>query len=60
LAALFDAQSADQFRAAERSAKSLNLQIRGYKLETPPYDFDAAFRSIVAGGAQMVLVQVAT
>jgi len=29
LAALFDAQSADQFGAAERSAKSLNLQIRG-------------------------------
>jgi ABC-type uncharacterized transport system substrate-binding protein len=57
LAALFDAQTADQFRAAERSAKSLNLQIRGYKLETPPYDFDAAFRSIVVGGAQMVLVQ---
>jgi ABC-type uncharacterized transport system substrate-binding protein len=57
LAALFDAQTADQFSAAERSAKSLNLQIRGHKLETPPYNFDAAFRSIVAGGAQMVLVQ---
>ena len=57
LAALFDAQSADQFSAAERSAKSLNLQIRGYKLETLPYDFDAAFRSIIADGAQMVLVQ---
>jgi putative ABC transport system substrate-binding protein len=57
LAALFDAQTADQFTAAQHSVKSLNLQIRGYKLETPPYDFDAAFRSIVAGGAQMVLVQ---
>src|SRR5262245_60909550 len=32
LAALFDAQSADQFSAAERSARSLNLQMRGYKL----------------------------
>jgi putative ABC transport system substrate-binding protein len=57
LAALFDAQSTDQFSAAERSARSLNLQMRGYKLETLPYDFDAAFRSIVADGAQMVLVQ---
>src|SRR5437763_16629748 len=43
--------------AAERRAKSLNLQIRGQKLETLPYDFDAVFRSIVAGGAQMLLVQ---
>jgi putative ABC transport system substrate-binding protein len=57
LAALFDAQSVDQFSAAERSAKSLNLQIQGQKLEKLPYDFDAAFRSMVAGGAQMVLVQ---
>jgi putative ABC transport system substrate-binding protein len=57
LAVLFDAQSADQFMAAERGAKSLNLQIRGYKLETLPYDFDAAFQSVLAGGAQMVLVQ---
>jgi putative tryptophan/tyrosine transport system substrate-binding protein len=57
LAVLFDAQSADQFMAAERSAKSLNLQIRGYKPETLPYDFDAAFQSVLAGGAQMVLVQ---
>jgi putative tryptophan/tyrosine transport system substrate-binding protein len=57
LAALFDTQSADQFSAAERSAKSLNLQIRGYKLEMLPYDFEAAFRSVVADGAQMVLVQ---
>jgi putative tryptophan/tyrosine transport system substrate-binding protein len=57
LAALFDAQSADQFSAAERSARSLNLQMRGYNLETLPYDFEAAFRSIVADGAQIVLVQ---
>jgi putative ABC transport system substrate-binding protein len=57
LAALYDAQTADQFSAAEQSAKSLNLQILGIKLENPPYDFDAAFRSVVAGGAQMVLVQ---
>jgi len=57
LAALYDAQTADQFSAAERSAKSLKLQIQGRKLENPPYDFDAAFRNVVADGAQMVLVQ---
>jgi ABC-type uncharacterized transport system substrate-binding protein len=57
LATLFDAQTVDQYSAAERSAKSLNLQIQGQKLEKLPYDFDAAFRSVVAGGAQMVLVQ---
>jgi ABC-type uncharacterized transport system substrate-binding protein len=33
------------------------LQIHGQKLEKPPYDFDGAFRSMVAVGAQMVLVQ---
>jgi putative tryptophan/tyrosine transport system substrate-binding protein len=57
LAALYDAQTADQFNAAERTAKSLNLQILGQKLEMPPYDFDAAFESVVVAGAQMVLVQ---
>jgi putative ABC transport system substrate-binding protein len=57
LAALYDAQTADQFSAAEQSAKSLHLQIQGTKLENPPYNFDAAFRSVVADGAQMVLVQ---
>jgi putative tryptophan/tyrosine transport system substrate-binding protein len=56
LAVLFDAQSADQFSAAERTAKALNLQLQSLKLENPPYDFDAAFRSAAAGGAQMVLV----
>src|SRR5262249_31665637 len=54
---LFDAQSLAQFGAAERAAKSLNLQLQALKLENPPYDFDAVFRSAVAGGAQMVLVQ---
>jgi putative ABC transport system substrate-binding protein len=56
LAVLFDAQSADQFGAAERTAKSLNLQLQSLKLENPPYDFDAAFRSAAAGAAQMALV----
>jgi putative ABC transport system substrate-binding protein len=56
LAVLFDSQSADQFGAAERTAKSLNLQLQSLKLDNPPYDFDTAFRSAAADGAQMVLV----
>jgi putative tryptophan/tyrosine transport system substrate-binding protein len=56
LVALFDAHSADQFGAAERTAKSLNLQIQQLKLENPPYDFDAAFRQAQAAAAQIVLV----
>ena len=56
LAVLFDAQSIDQFNAAERAAKSLTLQIQPLKLENPPYDLDAAFRQVQAGAAQAVLV----
>jgi putative tryptophan/tyrosine transport system substrate-binding protein len=56
LAMLFDAQTADQFVAAERAAKALNLQVQALRLEKPPYDFDGAFRSAVSGGAQIVLV----
>jgi hypothetical protein len=53
---LFDALSADQFTAAERAAKLLNMQPRALKLENPPYDMAATFGSAAAGGAQMVLV----
>jgi len=56
LAVLFDAQSIDQFNAAERAAKSLTLQIQPLKLENPPYDLEAAFRQAQVGGAQTVLV----
>jgi putative ABC transport system substrate-binding protein len=56
LAMLFDGQSADQFGAAERAAKALNLQVQAIRLENPPYDVEAAFRGAVSGGAQMVLV----
>jgi ABC-type uncharacterized transport system substrate-binding protein len=56
LALLFDAQSADQFGAAERAAKALNVQVQTLRLENPPYDFDAAFHDAASGGAQMVLV----
>ena len=56
LALFFDAQSGDQFGAAERAAKALNLQMQALRLEHPPYDFDAEFRSAASGEAQMVLV----
>src|SRR5262245_61335049 len=56
LALFFDAQSADQFDAAEQAAKTLNLLVQALRLESPPYDFDAAFRGAASGGAQMVIV----
>jgi putative ABC transport system substrate-binding protein len=56
LAAVFDAQTADQLGAAEQAAKAPQMQIQPIKLENFPYDFGAAFRDASAGGAQMVLV----
>ena len=56
LAVLFDALSADQFTAAERAAKLLNMQPQALKLENPPYDLAAPFGSAAAGGTQMLLV----
>ena len=56
MAILFEAQSADQFGAAERAAKSLKLDVQSLKLEGPSYDFDAAIRSAAAGGAQVLLM----
>jgi ABC-type uncharacterized transport system substrate-binding protein len=56
LAMLFDSQSADQFEAAARAAKALNLQVLPIRLENPPYDVDAAFHRAVSSGAQTMLV----
>jgi putative ABC transport system substrate-binding protein len=60
LGLLWDAQSADQSSAAEREAKVRGLELRSLKLENPPYDFAAAFRTITHDGAQMVLVVSST
>ena len=57
LASLYDAQTADQFAAATLTAKALNIELRGIRLENPPYDFDAAFRAVTESGARAVLVQ---
>ena len=56
LAVLYDTNSADQFSAAKAGASSTPLELQPLKLEKPPYDFAAAFRTIKEGGAQMVLV----
>jgi putative ABC transport system substrate-binding protein len=56
LAVLWDGISADQFNAAERQARLLRLDVQSLKLENPPYDFDAAFRSLATGSPQMLLV----
>src|SRR5262245_4258514 len=56
VAVLWDAVSAEQFEAAERRAKALGLAVHSLKLERPPYDFDAAFRSLEKASPQMLLV----
>jgi putative tryptophan/tyrosine transport system substrate-binding protein len=56
LAMLWDALSADQFSAAEMRAKLLHLDVLSTKLEHPPYNFDAAFQSIVESSPQMLLI----
>jgi putative tryptophan/tyrosine transport system substrate-binding protein len=55
LGVLWDAGSAD-VSATERPAAALHLELHALKLENPPYDFVAAFRTLTQGGAQMLLV----
>jgi putative ABC transport system substrate-binding protein len=56
LGVIYDALSADQFAAAEQAARARPLALQALKLEKPPYDFAAAFRTLAQGDAQMVLV----
>ncbi len=56
LALLWDAQSVDQFEAADRRAKMAGLEVISHKLETMPYDIPAAFRAIMAREPQMLQV----
>lgn len=56
LAILWDVQSADQFSAAVHAARSLNLDVLSTKLETPPYDFASAFRTMSRSESQFLLV----
>lgn len=57
IGALYDVLSADQFEASARTAAQMNLQLRGVKLENPPYDFNEAFHALAQGSPQMLLVQ---
>ena len=56
LGILFDANSADQFRAAERAAGVMQLATSSYEFKDARYDMDEAFSSLVTNGAEMVLV----
>jgi putative tryptophan/tyrosine transport system substrate-binding protein len=56
VAALWDQDSADQFDAAQGAAQSMRLTLLPLKLENPPYDWDAAFRTLAQGEAQMLIV----
>jgi putative ABC transport system substrate-binding protein len=56
VAALWDAQSVDQFGAAERAAQTIGMSLRSVKLENPPYDFDATFQGLSQDGVQSLLM----
>lgn len=56
LALLWDAQTVDQFEAAERRARMVGLEVISHKFETVPYDMSAAFKAIASQGAQMLQV----
>jgi putative tryptophan/tyrosine transport system substrate-binding protein len=56
IAALWEPASAEQFASAQHTAQSLHIDLRSYKVENPPFDFDEAFRRIAQDGSRMVLV----
>jgi putative ABC transport system substrate-binding protein len=56
LGVLWDNQTADQLKAAEHRAAALGRNLRSVKLETLPYDFVAAFRTLGEASPQMLLV----
>jgi putative tryptophan/tyrosine transport system substrate-binding protein len=44
IAALWEQASAEQFDAAEHAAQSMHIELRSYKVENLPFDFDAPSR----------------
>jgi putative ABC transport system substrate-binding protein len=56
LALLWDAQTVDQFEAAERRAKIAGLEVISHKFLTMPYDISAAFQAIMSHEPQMLQV----
>jgi putative tryptophan/tyrosine transport system substrate-binding protein len=53
---LWDHDSVDQLDAAQRVAQPMSLTLLPVKLENPPYGWDAAFRTLTQGEAQMLIV----
>jgi putative ABC transport system substrate-binding protein len=56
LGVLYDAESADQFSAAQNAARSMQVQIDAVKMEKPPYEFEPVFRSLAERDTQMILM----
>jgi putative ABC transport system substrate-binding protein len=56
LGVLWDEISMDQFAAAEQRAKAFGLSVQSVRLRNPPYDFEAAFRTLAEALPQMLLV----
>jgi putative ABC transport system substrate-binding protein len=56
LALVWDAQTADQFEAAERQARLLGFDVSPHKLDKMPYDIPAAFRAIMSKNPELLQV----
>ena len=56
LGVLYDAESADQFSAAQKAARSMQVEIDAVMMEKPPYEFEPVFRSLAERRTQMILM----
>ena len=56
VAVLWDAPSADQWRAAEDAARVLGVQLHSLERHTPPYEYESAFAAAAREGAEALLV----
>jgi putative ABC transport system substrate-binding protein len=56
VSALWDAHTADQWRAAEAAAQSLGLQLQSVELRNTPYDFEGAIGVAVREHPQALMV----
>ncbi len=56
LAVLWDDISTGQLAAAQRRANVMGLNVHSLEMKNPPYDFDAAFKSLAKAQPEMLLV----
>ncbi len=56
VAVLWDAPSADQWRAAAEAARVLRMQLHSLELHKSPYEYESAFVAAVQEGADALLV----